>query len=263
MASLPPLGFGTFQLHDEDCATAVETALEAGYRHVDTAQYYENEAAVGDGLAAADVPRDDVTVATKLWHDDLDPASVHDGIRESRERLGVDSIDLAYVHWPANTYDPEATLGALSECYDDGLLDAVGLSNFTPELIDEALDCCDAPVAAVQAEVHPLLPQSDLLAHCADRGLDLVGYNPLMHGFALDRPEVESVAAKHDVSSARAILAWHRTRGVVPIPKATSDDHVRDNYASLDLELDDEDIAKFDGIEERQRLGDPEFAPDW
>ncbi|WP_232701091.1 aldo/keto reductase [Halobacterium wangiae] len=261
MAALPPLGFGTFKLHGEECTRAVENALDVGYRHVDTAQFYENEAAVGDGLERSDVPREEVSVATKLWHDSLDSESVHEGVRESRERLGVDTIDLVYVHWPANTYDPEETLGALSECYDDGLLDAVGLSNFTAELVDEALDVCDAPVEAVQLERHPLLPQTGLCAHCAGRDLDVLAYNPLMHGFALDRPEVEAVAARHDVSPARALLAWHQAAGVTPVPKASSPEHVRDNYASLDLELDGADLARIDGIEERRRLGDPEFAP--
>ena len=263
MTALPSPGFGTFKLTGEDCVRAVETALEAGYRHVDTAQFYENEERVGRGIERAEVDREDVTVATKLWHDTLAREDVLAGVRESRERLGVDTIDVVYVHWPANTYDPAETLGALSDLHDDGLLDAVGLSNFTPELVDEALDHCDAPVTAVQAEVHPLLPQADLREHCADRGLDLVGYNPLMHGFALDRPEVEAVAEKHGVSPARAILAWHHARGVVPIPKATSAEHIRDNWGSLGVELDADDLARIDGIEERQRLGDPDFAPEW
>ena len=263
MTALPAPGFGTFKLTDEDCVRAVQTALETGYQHVDTAQYYENEESVGRGIAAADVPREEVTVATKLWHDNLAREDVLSGVQESREGLGVDTIDVVYVHWPANTYDPAETLGALSELQDDGALDAVGLSNFTPELADEALEHCGAPVAAVQAEVHPLLPQDDLREYCAARGLDLVGYNPLMHGFALDRPEVEAVATKHGVSPARAILAWHHARGVVPIPKATSDEHIQDNWRSRDVELDDEDVERIDGIEERRRLGDPEFAPDW
>ena len=263
MSALPALGFGTFQLADEDCEHAVETALDAGYRHVDTAQFYENEAAVGDALDASAVPREDVTVATKLWHDSLDPESVREGVEASRERLGVDTIDLVYVHWPANTYDPEATLGALSACYDDGLLDAVGLSNFTPELVDDALAVCDAPVEAVQVELHPLLPQAGLREHAADRDLDVVGYCPLMHGNAFDVPEIEAVAERRGVSEARVTLAWHRAKGVTPIPKATSEAHVADNYASLGLELDDADVAEIDAIEDELRLGDPEFAPDW
>lgn len=263
MTGLPALGFGTFQLTGDDCRRAVEIALKAGYRHVDTAQYYENEAAVGDALAAASVDREDVVVATKLWHDSLDRASVRAGVETSRERLGVDAIDLVYVHWPANTYDPEATLGALSDCHDDGLLDAVGLSNFTPELVDEALAHCDAPVEAVQAEVHPLLPQPALRRHCERHDLDVAAYHPLVHGRAFDVPEVQAVAQRHDTSPARVLLAWAQAKGVTPIPKATSDAHVRDNYASLTLDLDDEDVAKLDDIEDRVRLGDPDFAPDW
>lgn len=263
MTALPALGFGTFQLTGDDCRRAVETALEAGYRHVDTAQYYENEAAVGDALAAASVDREDVVVATKLWHDSLDRASVRAGVETSRERLGVDAIDLVYVHWPANTYDPAETLGALSDCHDDGLLEAVGLSNFTPDLVDEALDHCDAPVAAVQVELHPLLPQAELREYCAARGIDVAGYHPLVHARAFDTPEIRRVAETHDVSEARVMLAWAQSKGVTPIPKATSRDHILDNHASTSLDLDADDVESIDSIDDSVRLGDPEFAPDW
>lgn len=158
-AGPPPLGFGTFKLSGEACTDAVAKALETGYRHVDTAQYYENEAAVGDALDRADVAREDVVVATKLWHDSLGYDDVLAGVEASRDRLGVDTIDLVYVHWPANTYDAAETLGALPACHNRGWLDNVGLSNFTPKLLDEAMGACDAPVAAVQVELHPLLPQ--------------------------------------------------------------------------------------------------------
>lgn len=263
MSALPALGFGTFQLTGDDCRRAVGNALETGYRHVDTAQYYGNEAAVGDALDRAGAPREDVTVATKLWHDSLDADSVRAGVAASRDRLGVDSIDVVYVHWPANTYDPVETLGALADCHDDGLLDAVGLSNFTPALVDEALQHCDAPVEAVQVELHPLLPQAELREHCAARGLDVVAYHPLVHARAFDLPEVRAVAEKHGVSPARVLLAWAHAKDVTPIPKATSREHVADNYASLALDLDAADVARIDGIEDRLRLGDPEFAPDW
>ncbi|WP_336034502.1 aldo/keto reductase [Halobacterium yunchengense] len=263
MAALPPLGFGTFQLTGDDCRRAVRTALETGYRHVDTAQYYGNEREVGDALAAADVDRDDVVVATKLWHDSLDRESVLSGVAASRDRLGVDTVDLVYVHWPANTYDPAETLGALSACHEDGLLGAVGLSNFTPALAEEALAHCDAPVTAVQVECHPLLPQDELRAFCDARGLDVAAYHPLVHGRAFGVPEVRAVADEHGVSEAQVLLAWARAKGVTPIPKATGDEHVRDNYASLGLDLDSEAVARIDGIDDRLRLGDPEFAPDW
>lgn len=263
MAALPALGFGTFQLAGETCTQAVQTALATGYRHVDTAQYYDNEAAVGAALERAAVPREDVTVATKLWHDSLDAESVRSGVDASRERLGVDSLDLVYVHWPANTYDPAETLGALTECYDDGLLDGVGLSNFTPALVDEALEHCDAPVDAVQVELHPLLPQAELRDYCQHRGIDVVGYHPLVHARAFDIPEIRTVADEHEVSEAVVMLAWAQAKGATPIPKATSDDHVTDNSASVGLDLTDDDVAKIDDIEDTVRLGDPEFAPDW
>ena len=259
--SVPRLGLGTWQSDSESCAETVRTALEMGYRHLDTARYYENERAVGEGLARADVAREEVVVATKLWHDDLDYESVHELARESRDRLGVDAIDLLYVHWPTNEYDPEDTLRAFAELRDDGVIRSVGVSNFTPELLDEARESCDAPIVANQVECHPLLPQAELRDYCDRHGMDLVAYCPLMHGRVFEVPEVRDIADRRGVSEARVCLAWLVEKGVVPIPKATGQAHLRDNYRALDFELDAADVSTIDGIERRERLGDPDFAP--
>ncbi|MFC4549104.1 MULTISPECIES: aldo/keto reductase [Halorussus] len=259
---VPRLGLGTWQnTNSEECAESVETALEAGYRHVDTARYYDNEAAVGAGVARADVPREDVFVATKLWHDDLAAEDVPARARESLDRLGLKYVDLLYVHWPTDTYNPEGTLGAFADLRDDGLVRHVGVSNFTPDLLEEAREVCDAPIVANQVECHPLLPQTELREYCERRGIALVAYCPLLHGRIFEVPEVQTVAEKHGVSEARVCLAWLFEKGVAAVPKATSGEHIRDNFGALDLELDDEDLATIDGIDRRERLGDPEFAP--
>ena len=259
---VPRLGLGTWQNTDpETCAQTVERALEMGYRHVDTAQYYENEAAVGEGIAAADVDRDDVFLATKLWYDDLAYEDVHARARKSLDRLGLEYVDLLYVHWPVETYDPEETLRAFAELRDDGLVRRVGVSNFTPELLDEARDNCDAPIAANQVECHPLLPQRELRGYCADRGISLVAYCPLTHGNIFDVPEIRDVAEKHGVSEARVCLAWLFEKGVAAVPKATGEAHLRDNYDARTFELDADDVATIDAIDRTERLGDPEFAP--
>jgi len=160
-SGMPMLGLGTWQNDDpEQCAQSVRTALETGYRHIDTAQAYGNEEAVGDGIAAADVDREDVFLATKLWHSNLAYDDVLETARDSLDRLGVDSLDLLYVHWPSGTYDPEETLSALSELYDECLIENVGVSNFLPSDLEVAVDVCDAPIFANQVELHPLLPRS-------------------------------------------------------------------------------------------------------
>jgi 2,5-diketo-D-gluconate reductase B len=259
---MPSLGIGTWQNTDpEACANAVATALEMGYRHVDTAQAYDNEASVGEGLARADVPREDVFLATKVWIDELATENVRVSTEESLERLGVDSLDLLYIHWPAGEYDPVDTLAAFDELHDDGLIERVGISNFEPEQVDEAIEVADAPIFANQVECHPLLPQDELRAHCADTDVEVVAYSPLARGEVFDVPELGEVARKHGVSEAQVSLAWLREKGVTAIPKATSEAHIRDNWGSRTLDLDDEDVSNIDGIDRTERRIDPGFAP--
>ena len=259
---MPALGIGTWQNTDpEECANAVATALEMGYRHVDTAQAYDNEAAVGEGLARAAVPRDDVFLATKVWIDQLGGDDVVASTEESLERLGVDSLDLLYIHWPAGAYDPADTLAAFDDLYDEGLIERIGVSNFEPEQVTEAVETADAPIFANQIECHPLLPQDELRAHCADHDVEVVAYSPLARGAVFDVPEISDVADKHGVSEAQVSLAWLREKGVTAIPKATSETHIRDNWASRVLDLDDEDVSKIDGIDRTERQVDPDFAP--
>jgi diketogulonate reductase-like aldo/keto reductase len=259
---MPSLGIGTWQNTDpEDCANAVATALETGYRHVDTAQAYGNEESVGEGLARADVPREDVFLATKVWIDELAFDDVLASTAESLERLGVEYVDLLYVHWPAGAYDPEDTLAAFDELYNEGLIERVGISNFEPDQVTTAIETTDAPVFANQIECHPLLPRRDLRAHCADHGVEVVAYSPLARGEVFGVPEIEAVAGKHGVSEAQVSLAWLRRKGITAIPKATSEAHVRDNWASRTLELDDADVARIDGVDRRDRQVDPDFAP--
>ena len=259
---MPMLGLGTWQNTDADqCAESVRTALEAGYRHIDTAQAYDNERFVGEGIAQADVDRDDVFLATKVWTDNLAYEDVIHSARESLNKLDVGYVDLLYVHWPAGEYDAADTLPAFDELYDDGLIERVGVSNFEPEQVREAKETLDAPVFANQVEMHPLLPQEDL-QECAEReGVNLVAYSPLARGEVFDVPEIRDVAEKHDASEAQVSLAWLREKGATPIPKATGAEHIRDNLGSVALDLDAEDVETIDGIDRRERQIDPDWAP--
>ncbi|MFD1644653.1 aldo/keto reductase [Haloarchaeobius litoreus] len=259
---MPVLGLGTWQNEDHDqCADSVATALEMGYRHIDTAQAYGNEAAVGDGIAQADVDREDVFLATKVWISNLEHDDVLSSTEASLEKLGVDYVDLLYVHWPSGEYDPEGTLSAFDQLVDEGKVKNVGVSNFEPEHVDEAIDTLDADVFANQFECHPLLPQEELRAHCDDAGVNVVAYSPLARGKVFDVPEIQRIAEKHDASAAAVSLAWLRRKGVTAIPKATSEEHIRDNWASLSVDLDADDVAAIDAIDEREREVDPDFAP--
>jgi len=261
---MPMLGLGTWENDDPaQCAESVTTALNAGYRHIDTAQIYGNEAAVGDGIAAADVEREDVFLASKVWIDQLAPADVIASTRESLDKLGVDSVDLMYVHWPAGEYDPAETLPAFAELRDDGLIDRIGVSNFEPEHLDAATDALGETPFVNQVEMHPLLRQEELRGYAAENGIELVAYSPLARGHVLDEPELTAIAETHGVSAAQVSLAWLREKGVTAIPKATGEDHIRDNWASLALELDDEDVAAIDNLGRTDRQLNPDFGPDW
>ena len=260
---LPRLGLGTYKLTDrEECVEAVTTAVDAGYRHIDTAQMYDNEAYVGEGIAEAGVDREDLFVATKLDPSNLSREDAVETARASVDDLGLDYVDLLYVHWPQNTYDPDETLPALDELVDDGLVENVGLSNFRTDQLDEARERLDAPLFAHQVEMHPLLPQEELVSYAREHDHWLVAYSPVARGKVFDLPEIREVAEKHDATPAQVSLAWLLAKdNVAAIPKSATPDHIRENYGALDVDLDDEDVAKIDGIGDEERIVDPSDAP--
>ena len=261
-SEMPMVGLGTWKNSDpEACAESVATALDTGYRHIDTAQAYGNEAAVGDGIKQAAVDREDVFLATKIWIDNLAYDDVLETADASLDRLGVDSVDLLYVHWPSRTYEAEDTLAAFNELYDQGKIDRIGVSNFEPEQLAEAIELSDAPIFANQVEIHPLLQQEELREVCADHDVELVAYSPLARGEVFDIPEIESIADDHGVSPAQISLAWLRHHGITAIPKATSGEHIRDNWASLSVSLSDAEIDTIDSIDTTDRRVDPDFGP--
>jgi 2,5-diketo-D-gluconate reductase B len=249
---LPPVGLGTMGINSPG---VVETALAVGYRHLDTAQIYENEAVVGEGLAASPVAREDVVVATKLWTDALGRDSALAGARASAERLGVETIDLLYVHRPRGEFEPAETYPALSELVESGLVRAVGVSNFTLEQLATARDWLEVPLAAHQTEYHPLFRQPDVLADARDHGYPLVAYAPLAGGRVRELDAMRRVAEKHGTSPEAVAIAWLcGLEGVVTIPKASSRRHLEANLAAADLQLDDSDVAAIESIERREEL---------
>jgi 2,5-diketo-D-gluconate reductase B len=265
---LPPVGLGTMGIDDPD---AVATALAVGYRHLDTARIYGNEAVVGEGLAAGlagadgvagepvdaadDLDREDVTVATKLWIDDLAADAVGPAARESAGRLGVDAIDLLYVHRPRGDYAAEATLPALDRLDDEGLVRNVGVSNFEIPGLDRAVDVLGRPPAAHQTELHPLFYNPELIDHARDHGYPVVAYSPLAGGRVREVDAVAEVAEAHETTPEAVAIAWATAKGpVMTIPKASSEAHLRANLAAADLELTDVEVAAIDAVEREEEL---------
>jgi len=245
---LPPVGLGTMGIDDPGVVAA---ALDVGYRHVDTAQIYDNEGVVGDGLADAD--RDDLLVATKLWTDSLAADAVRVGTERSLDRLGLDALDLLYVHRPRGDYDPETTLPALERVREAGLTDHVGLSNFTLDQLTTAAEYVD--IAAHQVEFHPFFRQEALLAHAQREDYTLVAYSPLAGGLVFEDPTIRAVAEAHDTTPAAVAIAWVTSHEpAVTIPKASSRDHLEANLDAADLELSDAEIDRIDAIDRAEEL---------
>jgi 2,5-diketo-D-gluconate reductase B len=263
---LPRLGLGTYSASDpEQWTDHVRHAIELGYRHVDTAQAYGNERYVGEGIARSDLAREELFVATKTVHPDH-PVPGYDDVVEAIEgcldRLGLEYLDLLYVHWPADPYDPAVSLAAFDDLHDAGKIRHVGVSNFEPDQLDTAREVLDAPLFANQVEMHPLCPQDHLLEYARRHDLRLVAYCPVARNLVAEVPEVVAVAEKHDATPAQVSLAWLCSKErVATIPKAASERHRRENLAALDLALDPEDVARIDGIDREHRIIDREYAP--
>ncbi len=268
MKILPKIGFGTWMLSAADCTAAVLAAIDVGYRLIDTAQYYDNEAQVGEAIAASPVPREELIIATKVWYDKLGYDDVLKSTTESLKKLGLKTVDILYVHWPTKPYyKPKETLKAFSELVDQGKVRHIGVSNFTPALVDEAIDVCKSygkEIIADQVEHHPLLQQRQLREHLKKRGLPLVAYSPLGRRRALDIPEIVQVAKKHGATPSQVSLAWIMDHGAIPIPKSKDPAHIKDNFKALNLKLGKDDIALIDSIKAERRLIDPgTIAPKW
>ncbi|XVH31103.1 aldo/keto reductase [Haloferacaceae archaeon DSL9] len=259
---LPSIGFGTSGNTDPDeCAESVAAALDVGYRHIDTAQMYDNEAHVGEGIDRSEVDRDEIVVATKIHPDNLAPNDVEATTRASLDRLGLDRVDLLYVHWPTGAYEAEETLPAFDRLVDDGITDHVGVSNFTPALLDEARGILDHPIAAHQVECHPLLRQEELRAYASAHGHSLVAYTPLGRGEFFDNPTLNEIARRHDATVPAICLAWEMAQErVVPIPKATGA-HIRANWEAREIELSERERTEIDEIGTERRVIDPDDAP--
>ncbi|MBX0287548.1 aldo/keto reductase [Halomicroarcula sp. F28] len=244
--SVPALGLGTWQLTGPTCTETVETALELGYRHVDTAQAYGNERQVGLGIEAADVDRDDVFLVTKLDGSNRDATSVRQSTRESLNKLGTDTLDCLLIHWPNTPWMAplEETLDAMNDLVDDGVVEHIGVSNFSPARLDRARELSDAPVLTDQVQYHPYWDQRKLLDYCRIHDVLLTAYSPLSRGGVLSDPALVTIGNRYGKSPAQVALRWLvQQDGVAAIPKASSREHLEANMAIFDFELTDDELA--------------------
>lgn len=261
--SVPALGLGTWQLTGDECTRSVLAALEEGYRHIDTAQMYENEEEVGHGIAQSDVPRTDIFLTTKILPDNLAPADVTTSVSRSLERLRMEYVDLLLIHWPSREVPLEETLDAMVDLQSRGWARHLGVSNFTPSLVKQA--AAHAEIVCNQVEYHPFLSQDDLVEQARKMGHMLTAYSPLARGKVLEDPTLKAVGEAHNKSPAQVALRWLiQQDSVAAIPKASSDEHRRANLDIFDFQLSDDEMGAIHSLRRNERLiNPPEFAPAW
>ncbi|WP_262008521.1 aldo/keto reductase [Streptomyces sp. FIT100] len=255
--AMPQLGFGVWQVPDAEAAQAVGTALEAGYRSIDTAAVYENEKGTGEAVAASGIPREELFVTTKLWNGDQGYDATLRAFDASLARLGLDHVDLYLIHWPVPAKDAYVdTYKALETVLADGRARAIGVSNFLPEHLERLLAETSVVPAVNQIELHPQLQQAESRAFHAKHGIATEAWSPLGQGRGLlEVPTVVAVAQKHGRTAAQVVLRWHLQLGNVVIPKSVTPSRIRENIEVFDFELDTDDLAALAALDEGRRLG--------
>jgi 2,5-diketo-D-gluconate reductase A len=258
--SIPQLGLGVYKVADAVAADTVRLALEAGYRHVDTAALYENERGVGQGIARSGLPREQVFVTTKVWNTDHGYDRTMRAFDESLGKLALDYVDLYLIHWPAPGQDRYVdTYRALERLRADGRARSIGVSNFHVHHLDRLLGETDVTPALNQIELHPWLQQADLRAYDAAHGILTEAWSPLARGRAIGNPVLDAIGAKHGKSAAEVVIRWHIELGNVVIPKSVTPSRIRENLEVFDFALDAEDLAAIRSLDAGDRTGkDPD-----
>lgn len=252
---MPWLGFGVYLIPDGgEVESAISTALETGYRSIDTAAFYKNETGVGSAINNSGIPREEIFVTTKVWNEDLRQRRVHDAFEDSMNQLNMDYVDLYLVHWPVKGCYVDAWK-EMEKIYASGRAKAIGVSNFTIGQLQDVLATCDVIPTVNQVEYHPLLVQPDLHNFCVENKIQLEAWSPLIQGKIVDIKEVDSLSKKYGKSPAQIALRWNLQKGVVTIPKSSKVHRIKENADLFDFELSAEDVAILDSLDQGKRVG--------
>lgn len=267
MTSIPAFGLGTFRLKEQAVIDSVRHALDVGYRAIDTAQIYGNEAEVGQAIADSGVPRRDLFITTKVWTDNLAGDMLLPSLKESLRKLRMEQVDLTLIHWPApgNAVPMAEYLGALADAQDQGLTRQIGVSNFTIALLRDAIGILGAPrIATNQVELSPYLQNRVLAAFMRAQGIHLTSYMTLAYGKVLGDPVLQAIAQAHGASTAQVVLAWALQQGHAVIPSSTKRENLVNNLRAQQLRLSDEEIARIATLDRGERQANPAgLAPAW
>lgn len=264
-AAIPAIGFGTWDLPGDRVQHLVEHAIGLGYRHVDTAQMYKNEKAVGAGIKSSGIARDEIFLTTKIWPDEFARDAFRRATDERLKLLGVDQVDLLLLHWPSKTVPLAETIEALNAAREAGHTKHIGVSNFTTAMIDEAVSLSAAPLVTDQVEYHPFLSQAKVLATLAKHGMALTAYCPIARGKAVDDPTLSEIGQRHGKSATQVALRWLvQQDGVIAIPRSSNEGRIAENLAIFDFELTADEMTKIHGLGSPEgRVVDVAFAPTW
>ena len=267
-ANIPVLGLGTWQSTGQDCIDVVSKALQMGYEHIDTAQAYDNEKEVGEGIKQSGVARDKFFLTTKIFPDDLkfQPEKLKAAAQRSLENLGTDYVDLLLLHWPDDRVPLSETIPALCELQKQGLTKHIGVSNFNIEKIIEAKKYADVPIVVNQVEFHPFIKQDTLQEFLNNHHILLEAYSPLARGDVFDNDIMKEIAEKHGVNPAQISLAWILSdKDRVAIPKTANPDHLQGNLDAAKIELSDEEIEKINTLasSDGRKIEHPDYTPEW
>jgi diketogulonate reductase-like aldo/keto reductase len=262
-ASIPIIGLGTTQLKGGDCVAMVEQAIGIGYRLIDTAQMYENEREVGEGVRASG-KRGEVTVVTKLLPTNLAPRDVERTAKESLSKLGLSEVDVLLIHWPNPKIPLADTLGAMAKLRDAGLTKQIGVSNFTVALIGEAVKASPAPIVCNQVECHPYLDQSKVRAACREQGIAVTAYSPIARGRAGGDELLEKIGKAHGKGAAQVCLRWLVQQDIIVIPRTSKAARLKENFAIFDFELSAAEMKNIAGLAKPSgRILDWSWSPEW
>jgi 2,5-diketo-D-gluconate reductase B len=265
-ARIPLIGLGTWDLRGRTCARMVEAALRLGYRHVDTAEMYGNESEVGEGLRAANVKREEVSITTKVWPSHFAPRDLERSAKESLARLRLAQVDLLLLHWPNPQIPLRDTLGALCKVKRMGLARHIGVSNFTVALVEQAVELSDEPIVCNQIEMHPLLDQSKVVAACRARGIAVVAYSPIARGGVKDNAMLARIGRGYGKTAAQVSLRFLVQQGIAIIPRTSRSERLAENFAIFDFELSPAEIGEIGRLASRDgRVVDFSYSgsPNW
>lgn len=265
-AVIPALGFGTFRMPEADVLRIVPQAIKTGFRHIDTAQIYDNEAAVGQAILDSGVPRKDIFLTTKVWVSNYRHDAFIKSVDESLEKLKTDYVDLLLLHWPNNDVSLADQIGALNEVKQAGKVRHIGVSNFNIALMDEAAALSDAPLVTNQVEYHPFIDQTKVMDVARKHGMALTAYYAMADGKVLENEQLGEIAKSHDRSVAQVVLRWLlQQNDVIALSKTATESRVAENFDIFDFELSVEEMQAIHGLaDENGRIVSPDgLAPDW